>query len=360
MSSGIGKNLDEILKSEKIEQTQSTQNRQDAQKLQSTQDNINQSSNATNNEEEQDMIKSNGIDKNNMDKNEDNTNNLTFNTNLDVSECDTIKLGDILEKMIEINTIVRVERIFDESEVRGTKVINVVVNDGTRKGLLSLWGNQRSLLKDVVVGDSILIKDAEAPKLYNNRIHLKITNSGNLIKVKSNLPSLNELLANGGSSSSSSRKSIADLQEGDNTELRGLIVALHTKEPYFPLCDDCKKKMVLKKGYAVCKCGKKIDEEAEDLKWVFLVNVTLDDGTGTIRLTLNDENDFLDFKNLKKMVIDDENIMELLNKKLMGLDIVVSGYAKHNDYFDETIFQSKFWHPSNPVEEIKRYLTMEK
>ncbi|WP_459201661.1 DNA-binding protein [Methanococcus sp. CF] len=284
-------------------------------------------------------------------------NSKKLENTLQSKDIDTILLNDIIEKMIEIKSIVRIEKIFEEKIVSNNPVVNVVVNDGSGRGLLSLWSEQIGFLEGLHEGDAILIENAHAPKKYKDRIHLALSKSGKISKIESDLPSIDELLKKSNAKRNDfSRKFISELNEGMGAELRGLIVAIHSKEPYFPVCDKCNKKMVLKKGYAVCKCGNKVDEEDENLKWLFLCTCTLDDGSKTIRLTLNDNTKYLDFNELKKIIIDDENILDILNDELLGLDILTSGFTTYDEYLKDTTFRCNSWDKLDVMEEFNNIL----
>ncbi|MDK2790751.1 MAG: hypothetical protein PWP15_1258 [Methanothermococcus sp.] len=268
-------------------------------------------------------------------------------------QVETINLCDILEKMVEINAIVRVEKIFEKKIVNGSPVVNIIVNDGTRRGLLSLWGDDINLIEGIDEGDAILIENAYSPKEYKDRIHLSIGRGGKISKVESDLPPLKELVHKIMEKKYSySRKNISELNENIGAEIRGIIIALHSKEPYFPICGQCNKKMILKRGYAICKCGNKVSEEDENLKWLFLCNVTIDDGTGNIRVTLNNNTNVLDFKYLKELILDDEDILPYLTETLLGMDVVVKGIPTYDDYTKNLIFKTRQWDKTDPISEF--------
>ncbi len=282
----------------------------------------------------------------------------TKNEQTDISSIKTIRLKDIVEKMIEINAIAKIEKIFDEKNVNNSKVVNILINDGTRMGLLSLWNKEIGLLqtKYISEGDAILIKNAVCPKIYKNRVHLTI-GKGDIDKIESkmHLNELHERIKHAKEQRYSyDRTKINELSEGSNAEIRGIIVAIHGSEPYFPVCEKCNKKMNLKKGYAICSCGNKVDEESEDLKWLFLCNVVLDDGYGNIRAVLNDNTKSLDFNELKRLMIDGDDVKRYLVEELLGTDILVKGYCVYDNYFQSLVFKSRSWDKTNPLEEFKK------
>ena len=296
----------------------------------------------------------------NYNENGENSINEDNQTNeqVDISSIKTIQLKDIVEKMIEINAIAKIEKIFDEKSVNNSKVVNILINDGTRMGLLSLWNKEIELLqtKHINEGDAVLIKNAVCPKIYKNRVHLTI-GKGDIYKIESNLHlhELDERIKHAKEQRYSyDRTKINELSEGSNAEIRGIIVAIHGSEPYFPICEKCNKKMNLKKGYAICSCGNKIDEEGEDLKWLFLCNVVLDDGHGNIRAVLNDNTNSLDFNELKRLIIDGEDVRKYLVEELLGTDIIVKGYCVYDNYFQSLVFKSRSWDKTNPLDEFKR------
>jgi hypothetical protein len=278
------------------------------------------------------------------------------NEQVDISSIKTIQLKDIVEKMIEINAIAKIEKIFDEKSVNNSKVVNILINDGTRMGLLSLWNKEIELLqtKHINEGDAILIKNAVCPKIYKNRVHLTVS-KGDIFKIESSLHELDEKIKLAREQRYSyDRTRINQLSEGSNAEIRGIIVAIHGSEPYFPVCEKCNKKMILKKGYAICSCGNKVDEESEDLKWLFLCNVVLDDGYGNIRVVLNDNTEALDFDELKKLIIDGEDVRRYLVEELLGIDVIVKGYCVYDNYFQSLIFKSRSWSKTNPLDEFEK------
>ena len=71
----------------------------------------------------------------NYNENGENSINEDNQTNeqVDISSIKTIQLKDIVEKMIEINAIAKIEKIFDEKSVNNSKVVNILINDGTRR-----------------------------------------------------------------------------------------------------------------------------------------------------------------------------------------------------------------------------------
>lgn len=124
------------------------------------------------------------------------------------------------------------------------------------------------------------------------------------------------------------RKQIKDLKENDEVELFGTIVQVFDPNFYF-VCPNCYRKVVQDNGNY--SCG---EHGVVDVKKMPVFNLFFDDGSDNIRAVVFAQQT----ENLIGMEYNDESDIELIKKKLLGKQILLTGRVSKNQMFDRFEF----------------------
>jgi ssDNA-binding replication factor A large subunit len=225
-----------------------------------------------------------------------------------------MKRVNITGKIINISPV----RTFTRNGQEG-KVVNLLVADETSNIKVVLWDtNHISLIESKEIGNDSVVEIYNAT-MRENELHL-----GNFSEFK---PS-KEILGNVKTEKVVKEKNISDLRVSDNVNLRAFIVQAFEPRA-FNVCSTCKKKLTVEgENYICAEHGKIVPEKR------FLINLVLDDGTGTIRaVVFHDNFARLGFSNM-------ENNESVLEQKeiLLGKEMFFSGMVKMNSYFNNPEF----------------------
>ena len=272
-----------------------------------------------------------------------------------VTEQETGKVvaDKLVSGMRSVEFIGKVQKIFDivkfDKGARKGQVRSLVAGDETGTIRVVLWNDQVEKIETLKEGDILRIENAYIKENNNQKeIHLndksklEINPPGEVIgEVKVTPPSR-------------TRRKIEELKENDSgVEILGTIV--QTFEPrYFEVCPTCNKRArIAGNSDYVCEEHGKVSP-----KYSYVMNLILDDGTGTIRtvffknqaenLTGKKEEEFIALR-------ESQENTEKLKNELLGEIVKVVGRAAKNTMFDrlEFISQLVFPHP-NPEDELKQ------
>jgi replication factor A1 len=272
--------------------------------------------------------------------------NLFANSSVKIRDLNPhMKSATITGKVIAVYEI----KEFMRKEGSPGKVASFMIADETARMRAVLWNDQTELIKTLKEGMIVQIKDGYikennmSVELHlNSRSQLVCNPEGQIINVISS-PSAPKQAA--------VRKKIEELAQTDtNIELLGTIVQAFDPR-FFEVCPECAKRLKQKDASFVCDTHGQMPPA-----FSYVMNATLDDGTGTIRMVFFGRQldnllkgvDMLKFK---------ENPAEFQSVKqdLLGKIIKVVGRSSKNQMFDrlEFVAQLVFADP-NPDEELKR------
>ncbi len=255
---------------------------------------------------------------------------------------ENLKIREIYAGMRNVGCVGKIVRKFDLREfAKGDstgKVCSLVLGDETGTIRLVFWNDQTSLAEGVKEGDILQIKDGFVRENNNNReIHVneqtEVVCNPDGIKIDSVRESTRNF----------ARTTIDKLQgDEQDVELLGTIVQIF--DPRF---------------FAVHpETGRRI-REGEDVTPVdsYVLNATIDDGTGSIRAVFWKEqtNSLLNKKD-EEMVTFKENpaSFEDVKTDLLGEQCKLRGKVKKNDMFDRLEFSVSFVEKADVQEEIAR------
>lgn len=266
-----------------------------------------------------------------------------------------LKVKEIFSGMRSVYTSGKVLRKFEVREFTKNKhigkVCSLMIGDETGTIRVVFWNDQVDLLKEVKEGDLVVVKDAYG-KDNNGSKEIHLGEKGSL---EINPPGLAIESVREDSSKISfyRRKMIQQLQpDENNVEVLGTIVQVF--DPRF---------------FLVCpQCGRRINGNSCSLHGLvqpalsYVLNVVLDDGSGTIRAVFWREqtNHLLD-KTTEEIIKYNEKAASFENQKteLLGEQFKVKGRVQKNEMFDRLEFNVQMVEKASPQEEITRLETAE-
>jgi ssDNA-binding replication factor A large subunit len=233
---------------------------------------------------------------------------------------DKAKIIDIGSGMRKVNTMGKVISLFPvRSFVRNgqeSKVANIVIADDTSNIKAVLWdSNHIEMIESGKISEGSVVEIINA-STRGNEIHL-----GSFSEIK---PS-SEAIENVKTEKVFREKPISNFEISDNVKTRAFVVQMF--EPrLFSVCPECKKKAVDNgsQGHACEKHGKVTPEKRA------LMNLVIDDGTGTIRAVLFHET-------LGSLgIFPEEGLSEQKKKEILGKEMLFLGNVKMNRFFNNT------------------------
>jgi replication factor A1 len=231
-------------------------------------------------------------------------------------------------------------REFDKNGNKG-KVANVIVNDGTGGTRLVLWNEQADIIEKLEVGKIVKIENGFT-KEGQRGIEIQ-ANQGTKIKINPKGIKVPEI----GEHADSQEIKISDLQDGDNYKaIRGMVTNIYGDNFVYDMCPNCNKKIT-----GTCeKCG-----EVKPNK-LTIVNTMIDDGTGTIRISLfrGAAEEMLGMK-AEEIEASPDSVKSKI-ESLIGKEMLFEGRAKKNEQYERMEFNAFKVSISDPVEEAKKLL----
>jgi len=240
-----------------------------------------------------------------------------------------LKIKEIYAGMRNVTTIGRVTRKFpiaefQKGEGKG-KVCSLVLGDETGTIRVVFWNdkvNNTEMIKD---NDILLVKDGYVRENRGGKeIHL---NDRSTTEVNPEGETVGEVRQ----TSSFDRKSIADLQGEEGAELMGTVVQVF--DPRF------------------------FNRKNNPAETSYVMNLVLDDSTGTIRTVLWEEqtNSLLKMKSEEVLGYrEDAASFEDIKTELLGEQVKIVGRVKKNDMFERLEFHANLIERANPETEIKK------
>ena len=236
----------------------------------------------------------------------------------------TLKIEELLPGMRKINVVGKIislspVRTFKTKKGDDGKVVNFMLADETSNIKVVLWDtNHISLIENGSLGENSVVELINA-SMRDNEIHL-----GSFSELK---PS-SEVLENVKTEKIISQKNISDFVLADNVQTRAFVV--QSFEPrFFHVCPECKKKATTDGETYVCvEHGKVLPEKRA------LINIVLDDGSGTIRAVLFHDN----IGGLGITEFDNPEKLSLQREDLLGKEFMFSGNVRRNSYFNNEEF----------------------
>jgi len=253
-------------------------------------------------------------------------------------DLERLKISEILNGMKRANIIGKIIRIFPirefNSNGREGKVASFILADDTANIRVALWDtNHISLIEEGKIGTGSVIEISGA-NVRNNELHLS-----SFAEIKLSDEKIERVIEQ----QITSEKKLKDVSSGQNIRTRAVIV--HAFEPrYFEVNPETGKKFT----EADKNNGLKPKKRA-------LLNITLDDGTETIRSVLFGEQ-------INKLGLSDEEIFSLeeyakAKDKILGEEKYFLGQIRTSSFSNTLEFSISAIEEVNPSELIKELET---
>lgn len=248
-----------------------------------------------------------------------------------------VKIIEIDSGMKRVNVVGKVINIFPvRSFVKNGqdfKVANLILADDTSNIKVVLWD-----LNHVEMIEKGKIAQGSIVEIFNGNTRGNEVHLGNFSELKLSNESFNELVTE----KVFKDKKISEFDISDNVRTRAFIVQVFEPKT-FNVCPECKKKASAQgDGFSCEKHGKVIPEKRA------LMNLVLDDGTGTIRTVLFHEM----LKNFGVSI--DEEFSQQKKQEMIGKEMFFSGGVKLNKFFNNPEFIVESTNEINVDELINR------
>ncbi len=264
-------------------------------------------------------------------------------------------IRNISPGMRSVNVIGRIFKIskineFTKSNGSSGRVANVFIGDNTGFLRIPLWDDQVKLLEEttVSIGDIVQVNNGFARENTFGEVEISLGKFGaigpledyvelppvdNLIKMSLNL--------------TIERASISDITSGGDFEISGTVVQIFKGNFLFDVCPMCGSKV---ENSRCVEHGDVVPNHALVLSFV------LDDGTGDLRCVLfrDTAEKIVGIKSNELYELNYDERFKLINKKVLGRDLILTGKVKKNKLFDRLELVVNDFKPINPLEESKR------
>jgi len=262
-----------------------------------------------------------------------------------------------------LGEIIEMENLREVQLKSGEKVsiLSIVVSDETEAIRVTFWrDNAEKYVELLNVGDSVSIKKALVKyNSFSSKNEATFLNSSQLetvdIEIK-NIKSIDEFKSNQQKATtafSGNYNKISDIKSAGIFEIKGKIVKEISDRnvTIYDACPSCSKKP------ANCQC-----EEKEDPIPKIILNLTIDDESGTIRVVFggNKAEQLLgintsDLKTLSE-TSQYENTIQKISENLNLKELVIKGRSRFSDFSEKFELSAIDFKSVDPQEEIEKIL----
>jgi ssDNA-binding replication factor A large subunit len=278
-----------------------------------------------------------------------------------------LKISNIVPDMRNVDIVARVASVFDvrEFEKNGKKgqVSSMILADDTGTIRLPLWNDEVSLMTSLGIrqNDVVEVTGAWAKRdSYRDGVELRLGKRGKIKVVEhGEVPgAVDTAISHSqekGPVQKAARYDISALQPGMSAIVKGCLVQVYKKKPYFEVCPQCGGRPEENAGSFTCKEHGKV-APAPNL----LLTGVVDDGTGNIRVVF--------FREQAEKIFGrgaEEVRTEFNNKGLdafwerfpnLGKELMIEGRIKANELNKETELVANAVSEANVKEECKNLL----
>ena len=232
-------------------------------------------------------------------------------------ELKRLNIANLIPGMQNVDVVGVANRIKTRSystEKGSGELTSVVLADQTGTIRMTLWGDEAKLLGDAREGDILRIQGYVKDGLYGNELRI-----GRFGKIEKSTERITR------------RMSIADLQEGQKTEVRAALVQIFESNPFYEICPKCGVTVKEDNDEYTCLNDGKVEPD-----YALRISGVLDDGTGTIRIV------FFKEQAEKVLGVTAQKAKDIVIRKgLPGLisqaglkEWVIAGRIRRNKFFD--------------------------
>ena len=276
------------------------------------------------------------------------------------------EIADLTTGMWDVDIEGKVITVYDVKEYttkdgREGTLRSLILADETDKTRVTFWNEDVEKIEDVKEGDIIEILHGYVKEGYRGDAELQVGRKAE-IKINPKGSKLKKLDVSQISLQPLTKASrvligdIGDNYEDRNVEICGIVVNLsQSMSPIYQACPNCNKKLDETDGEYICKsCGKVSNPEPR-----MLYKITVDDGSGSIRVTLFGKvgEELLQMtaeeadKIIKKSGRNEQPLIEN-SDKVVGR--YISLYGRVKKFRDSLDLSANGFEYADPVREVKR------
>ncbi|MHA2038350.1 MAG: DUF2240 family protein [Promethearchaeota archaeon] len=245
-------------------------------------------------------------------------------------------------------------KIIESKSGEKIPLLGFIVSDDTDGIRITLWQEKAEEFSEKLsVGQGLLLKNVMVKySNYSQRNEISLINESTLelkeFEIK-NLKMIDITKTNSRVNFSGNYQKIDSIDASKNIEIKGFIARDLNNITIYEACTKCFKKV------DNCMCN-----TANETEFRMIVNLIIDDGTGSIRTTfIGDIAEKLIMVKTEKLVQiketpDFDKFMEKKSSELLGKDIIIKGKAKFSDYSNSYEIMSYDFKFLNVDEELER------
>ncbi len=271
-----------------------------------------------------------------------------------------LKIKNIVSGMRSVELIGRVVSISErrdfEKEGRKGSVVNIVLGDETGTVRLSLWDDEINILNTLGVEENDILKVSNAYVKVDGRGNheLRLGRFGKIEKIEGGDVELPEKEGIEKSFETVKPRNIIDLKEGEYSEIKGSLVQIFRRNPFFEVCPKCEGRV--EKSGEVWRCKEHGNIEP---KHQLVISGVVDDGTGNVRVVFFRElAEKILGKGIEELKVsgggDPSSIYESLD--VLGKEFIIRGRLKRNQFTERMEFVANEVEEIDVKEEAKRLI----
>ncbi len=247
-----------------------------------------------------------------------------------------LPVENIVADMPNLDLTVKVVRIldprtFDRKDGTEGTVQNIVLGDETGTIRLALWDEQTKISERLDEGDVLNLNNVHSVEGWQDRPELRISQRSTIEMSEEDIGDVKQSQSYGGRNYQDVHI-INAVEERANYALRGTVLAIYAQNPFYTVCEKCGGSTSTEDDTVTCeKCGE------VDGKNALAISAILDDGTGNMRCVFFRDR-ARDFLNIEEDTALTQDQVENAAGRVVGSELVVKGFTKHNDYFGRLEF----------------------
>ena len=249
-----------------------------------------------------------------------------------------LKVKDVVPAMFSVDLKCKIAKItdirtFERNGAQGA-VQNILLGDETGILRLSIWNDEIERFQefDIKEGDTVKLTKILSKEDNLGNAELRLGKKGKMEKIKDlgiNLPASAKVAS---FSTAVQEKTINNLKAGDKAKIKGRLIQIFKRKPYYEVCEKCEGKIEKLNDKWLCKsCGE------TNPKFALLLSVIIDDGYGNIKTIMFRENAEKvlgktsdDIKNLVEKSKDPSVIYD--SPEVLGKYLSLRGSVKENEF----------------------------
>ncbi len=204
-----------------------------------------------------------------------------------------LKAANIIPGMRSVDFLGRIIRTMEprefEREGKKGRVVNIFLGDDTGSIRLSLWDRETDMVSGddgFKEGDVVRITGGWVKKDHRGGPEIRLGKNGRMDKVEeeTDIPRLEDIRPpgfGGGTGLPVKRFSIGELKDGGYAEVRGCLVQVFKRRPFYHVCPDCEGGVEESEGKFSCR-----EHGAVKPKRHLIFSGVVDDGSGNVRFVL--------------------------------------------------------------------------